>query len=550
MNDSLILLVVIPFIGALVCLGGKFFRTPLLAPAASIVTIIACGFHLAYLYPVLQYTRQVTYIVGGWPTLVGIPQFFDGLAWLGCTLVIMISFLVLIFAIAEQCYDFTFYFFYLLMVAGMTGVLLAADLFNMFVFFEILGISSYVLIAYFQKPEALVASLKYLLLSSVGIVFFLIGIFIIYQQTGSLTFHNIARRMLQSRAAAVHIRFALAALVAGISVKTAYVPFHLLLPDVYASAPHSVSAILSGAVGKVSFLVIWRLMFTFEAVALRPAFIWMGAVTALIGVIYALSQIDCKKLLAWHSISQVGFILVGFGVGHSLASVGALYHLINHALFKSLLFLCIGLVISSTGERRVKHLGHLGRLLPVLMGIFAVGAFSISGIPGFNGFISKKLIESSVSHSQTVSVMLWLTGIGTIASFLKLSAIFRKNPYHPSPTPPAQLVPTPWFSYLPLVLLALLCVLTGVAGGFFRSQIFRLLFGRALSDSFHFYSLSNLMKTGVSVVLGYGVYRFVISPSGGRWTTRIRHCYLNFEASVIIFLLALMMFAMMVGSGV
>ena len=551
MNDSLILLIVIPFIGALVCLGGKFFRPPWLAPGACAVTIITCGVQLVYVYPALLHERQVTYIVGGWPALIGIHQFFDGLAWIGCVLVMIISFLVLLFAIAEQHYSFTFYFFYLLMISGMTGVLLAADLFNMFVFFEILGITSYILIAYFQERQALVASLKYLLLSSVGIVFFLIGIFIIYQQTGSLTFHEIAEFMSKSHHNAAHIHFALAVLVAGISVRTAYIPFHVWLPEAYASAPHPVSAILAGAVGKVSFLVIWRLILTFEAAVFRAGFLWFGAATALIAVIYALSQIDCKKLLAWHSISQVGYILVGFGVGQTLASVGSVYHLVNHALFKSLLFLCIGVVISRTSERCVKHLSRLGRLMPGLMGFFVVGALSISGIPGFNGFISKKLIESSVSHSPTISVVLWLTGIGTIASFLKLSAIFRNNPYHPTLVYAEHtLTPVSWFTYAPLLLLSLFCILTGIAGVFFSGQIFRVLFGEPVTDLPQFYSLANIAKTGVSAALGYGLYRFVVSSAGGRYTTRIRQFHLTFQTGLIIFLLTLMMFAIIAGSAI
>lgn len=496
----------------------------------------------------LLHVRQATYIVGGWSTLVGIRQVFDGLAWIGCALVMVISFLVLLFAMSEQRYGYTFYFFYLLMIAGMTGVLLAADLFNLFVFFEILGITVYILIAYRQERHALVASFKYLMLSSLGITFFLIGIFIIYQQTGSLSFYEIAPYAPQSSRDVSRLSFALAALVAGVSIRTAYIPFHVWLPEAYASAPHPVSAILSGAVGKVSFLVIWRLILAFEATAFRALFFWLGAATALIAVIYALSQTDCKKLLAWHSISQVGYILTGFGVKNSLASVGSIYHLINHALFKTLLFLCIGSVIISTGERNVKHIGRLGRKMPLLTGLFLVGALSISGMPGFNGFISKKLIEASASESQVVAAMLWLTGIGTIASFLKLSAIFRSNPYHPTPTPAEHtLAALPWLSYAPLLLLSLLCLFTGVAGGFFSGQIARLLFGYSLRETVRVYSAANMFKTGMSLVFGFGVYLAVLSHTGHRVTAFIRKQHLSFQVSLIWCILGFMLLAVYAG---
>ena len=229
MNDSLILLIVIPFIGAFVCLGVKFFHTPRLAPIASILAIMFCCAQLTRAYPALRHQGQVTYIVGGWPALVGIRQFFDGLAWIGCALVMIIALLVLVFAISERRYGYVFYFFYLLMISGMTGVLLAADLFNMFVFFEILGITCYILIAYFQKRQAFLACFKYLVLSSLGMAFFLLGIYILYQQTGALSLFEICERLGHAPQTSSSSIFAMGALIAGISVRTAYIPFHLSL---------------------------------------------------------------------------------------------------------------------------------------------------------------------------------------------------------------------------------------------------------------------------------------------------------------------------------
>ena len=166
-----------------------------------------------------------------------------------------------------------------------------------------------------------------------------------------------------------------------------------------------------GLVIKISFLSIWRLLAVFDMPALRHLFIWLGSGTALVAVFWALCQIDCKKLLAWHSISQMGYILTAFGAGHKLSSIASLYHLMNHALFKSLLFLCIGSVIGMTGKRNIKHLGRLGHRVPFLMILFFVGAFSIMGLPPFNGFISKKLIETGVKNYPVVSSALWLTGL-------------------------------------------------------------------------------------------------------------------------------------------
>lgn len=549
MSDSLILLIIIPFLGACGCLVGKVSRHRRFAPILCLLTILACIVHLGMLYPEVLKHGSAVYVVGGWQSSVGINQYFDGLTWIGCALVLTFSFLVLLFAMAEREYDFTFYFFYLLMVAGMNGVLLAADLFNMFVFFEILGISSYIFIAYNQEQRALFASFQYLMLSTLGIVFFLIGIFLIYQQTGTLSLLEAGKRISTQTGRAPSAGFAVAALIAGISVRTAYFPFHTWLPDAYSSAPHPVSAILSGAVGKISFLVIWRLVFTFQAAAIRHLFLWLGAATALIGVFYALSQTDCKKLLAWHSISQVGYILTAFGIGQSLALVASLYHLMNHALFKTLLFLCIGSMISVTGERNVKHLGQLGKHFPGLMTLFIVGAFSISGIPLFNGFISKKMIESSVTHHAVVSAVLWLAGIGTMASFFKLSVIFRKNPYHSEGMPRAGAA-LPSLSYIPLVTLAVLCVLTGLSGTFVSTHLARLLSGEALTLSLSLYTRSNFVKIAISLGLGYGLYRFIVSQAGQRFTTRIQRIRLRFETHLIAFLIGFMLLVLVMRRGI
>lgn len=542
--ESIILLIIIPLIGAVCCLVEKFTRRARLAPLASIVTLLLCLGLLGWLYPLVVQQQQMSYTIGGWPAAIGINHVFDGLSWMGCSLIFVVSCAVLLFALSEKRYEFTFYFFFLIMIAAMVGVLLAADLFNMFVFFEILGLSSYILIAYLQKRQALLACFKYLILSSLGMTFFLLGIYILYQHTGTLSLLEISEHLVQSAQTSSRSIFAMSALIAGISVRTAYIPFHVWLPEAHASAPHPVSAMLSGLVIKISFLSIWRLLDVFEMPAFRHFFVWMGAGTALIAVFWALCQTDCKKLLAWHSISQMGYIITAFGAGHALASVASLYHLMNHALFKSLLFLCIGSVIIITGERNIKQLGSLGRHEPFLMVLFFVGAGSIMGLPPFNGFISKKLIQTSVKSYPLIASMLWLAGVGTMASFIKLSIIFRQNPYQAAdatPQPPAAACSR--LSYLPLGFLASLCVLTGATPRFFREQIAVLLFGHGLQGSFHLYSGINMLNTLIALLLGAVVYYAIFSHAGHRFSTMIRQWRLSFQASLIWCVLGFMLLA-------
>ncbi|MDY0093380.1 MAG: proton-conducting transporter membrane subunit [Candidatus Vecturithrix sp.] len=546
--ESIILLIIIPLIGAVCCLVEKFTRRVRLAPLASIVTLLLCLGLLGWLYPLVVQQQQMRYTIGGWPAAIGINHVFDGLSWMGCSLIFVVSCAVLLFALAEKRYEFTFYFFFLIMIAAMVGVLLAADLFNMFVFFEILGLSSYILIAYLQKRQALLACFKYLMLSSLGMTFFLLGIYILYQHTGTLSLSESSERLVQSAQTSSRSIFAMSALIAGISVRTAYIPFHVWLPEAHASAPHPVSAMLSGLVIKISFLSIWRLLDVFEMPAFRHLFVWVGAGTALIAVFWALCQTDCKKLLAWHSISQMGYIITAFGAGHALASVASLYHLINHALFKSLLFLCIGSVIIITGERNIKQLGSLGRHEPFLMVLFFVGAGSIMGLPPFNGFISKKLIQTSVKSFPLIASMLWLAGVGTMASFIKLSIIFRQNPYQAAdvtPQPPAAACSR--LSYLPLGFLASLCVLTGATPRFFREQIAVLLFGHELQGAFQLYSGINMLNTLIALLLGAVVYYAIFSHAGHRFSTMIRQWRMSFQASLIWCILGFMLLAIYAG---
>lgn len=532
MNNPFILFVVIPLIGAFFCLLEKFLPRIPCAKLASISAVVACCILLGHLYPVVaRDPGLITYTVGGWNPIVGIQQWFDGLCWLSFALVLFVALMALLFAIAEQLYDYRFHFFYLVMLAGIAGVLLAADLFNLFVCLEILGIASYTLIAYLQKGEAVMASFQYLMLSSLGMAFFLVGIFILYQHTGSLAILDISRHVTAAETGSPQITIAVAALIAGLGVRTAFFRFHTWLPDAHAYAPHPVSAMLSGIHLKVSFLAIWRLVLLFNMHTLQALLLWLGAATAVIGVLWALVQTDCKKLLAWHSISQMGYILAGFGAGHELGLTASFAHTINHGVFKSLLFLSIGSVIHATGERNLKRLGNLGRKYPVLMLVFLAGALSIAGIPPFNGFVSKKLLLLSVKKYPLAYAALWAASIGTVASFIKLSAIFRT--YAGSLPIPAQ--PKHQYSplvYIPLIMLALFCLLAGVFGSSLIHLLSTSLFGQPASFTLSFYTLKNLLDTLVAVGGGVLLYKLVVSPKVRKVTTVIRCSYVGLDTAL------------------
>ena len=264
MNNLIVLFVVIPLVGAFFCLLEKFLPRFHLAKISSVAVIVACGVLLVILFPMVQSSGQIVYTVGGWNRRVGIQQWFDSFGWMSFALVFFIAFLTLLFAIAEGLYDYTFYFVFLIMLAGTSGVLLAADVFNLFVCLEILGIASYILIAYFAKGHAVMASFQYLVLSSLGMAFFLLGVFLLYQHTGTLAILEMAPTIASSASADPSVLVAIAALIIGLGVRTAFFRFHTWLPDAHAYAPHPVSAMLSGIHLKISFLTIWRLVLVFD----------------------------------------------------------------------------------------------------------------------------------------------------------------------------------------------------------------------------------------------------------------------------------------------
>jgi multicomponent Na+:H+ antiporter subunit D len=289
---------------------------------------------------------------------------------------------------------------------------------------------------------------------------------------------------------------------------------------------------LSGILLKISFLTIWRLVIVFNRHSMQTLLLWLGAITALLGVMWALVQTDCKKLLAWHSISQMGYILAGFGVGTPLGLTASFLHTMNHGVFKSLLFLSVGSVIHATGERNLKRMGFLAKKLPLMMIVFSAGALSIAGVPPFNGFVSKKLLFLSVKNAPVIYYMLWLAGIGTIASFIKLSGIFR--PHAGITLKSVQIhQPLTRLTYVPLLVMAAVCLLTGIFGTSLISVTSVFLFGKAVYVKQPLYSLANLADTALAIGLGIGVYTLVMNARVQTVTTRMSHWRVGLNSALL-----------------
>ena len=462
MNNLIPLLVAIP-------LGVAFaiplvFRRPRLADLVTTSTLVV----LSGVCVALQ-GQEFVYHMGAWPTPVGIDLRVDSLTTL---ILLMINVLALIVSIYSWSYlnSFTsrhrYYSLMLFQVAGMNGVVLTADLFNLYVFLEIASIASYALVAFAGADEDFEAAFKYAVFGGISSALILFGIGLLYGITGTLNMSHLAARFGGSELTAVH-QFALGLLFCGFSVKSALVPFHSWLPDAYSTAPASISALLSGAVSKViGVYVLARLLFNVFGITddLLMLMRWMGGITMVVGGLLALGQWDMKRLFAYSSVSHVGLIVLAFGIGTTWGLTGALFHFLNHAVFKPLLFLNSGQVELTTGRRDLREMQGLGHEIPITAGTNMVASLSAAGIPPLNGFWSKLIIVVAAVASGFTgwAVAVVLVSILTLAYQMKVQKeAFFSNNIAGSESTSAETLPAParesYSMAVPMILLAVGC---------------------------------------------------------------------------------------------
>lgn len=375
-----------------------------------------------------------TFYPGGWSEPLGIAFVMDGPALAMGLLIFLVSTAALLSACGKGEYGPGFFFFSWFMIAAGQAVSTGADLFTIFVFFEVLAVSAYILIGWKRKGRAIFAAFRYLVLASVSIACYLLGLYILYRHTGSLSIASIiagAKELPPAQAA-----LAAGGILTGLATRMALFPFHGWLPEAHSIAPHPVSALLSGVVIKIPLIPLLRIAPLFTGVVrlrIGEALLVTGILTALFGVILALQQRDAKRLLAYHSISQIGFIVAAFsllflepdvGAGASTGAPAALFHAFNHGIFKSLLFLSVGGVCDRRGSRDVYTIRGAAGESPLLFIFFLAGAFSITGIPLFSGYMSKSLIADALLPYPVAWYLLLAVSAGTVASFIKLGRIF------------------------------------------------------------------------------------------------------------------------------
>ncbi len=410
-------------------------------------------------------TRGI-YTMGGWPPPLGITLVLDGISVLMLIIVNLMAFASTLFSVSYmELYTskLRYYSLFLLMVAGMNGVILTGDIFNMYVFLEIAAIASYALVGFGCENEELEAAFKYLVLGSIASTFILFAVAIIYGTFGSLNMAHIGR-YIGERGMNSALYFSLGLFIAGFGLKAALVPFHAWLPDAHPSAPAPISAMLSGVLIKaLGIYAMVRVLFNMFGITplISQVILTLGTLSMIVGVLLALGQWDYKRLLAYHSISQIGYVMLGIGLGTPLGILGGLFHLFNHSIFKSLLFLTAGSVEYNTGTRDLREMGGLRYNMPITSSSSLVASLSIAGIPPFNGFWSKLIIIFACVQEGRYGLAVWavIVSILTLASFLKVQ---KYGFFDRLKDRWAELKEVPFSMCAPMIFLSLLCIFTGL----------------------------------------------------------------------------------------
>ncbi len=548
-GNTAFLVLLIPLASSALVMCVKAFargRTAaVLERAFAFAGIILPWIPMAMIFPYVSGGGVSVDIIGRWGGPTGIVYRFDSLAWLLDALCLTIAFPAYLYLSARRKPSPGLTALFLIMVFATLATAATSDIFNLFVCLEIVGLSSYVLVASSEKPEAFVASFSYLVLSSTAMLFYLFAVYGLYRLTGALSYSGIAEGLAAlPDGGGTQAKLSLAFMVAAIAVRVAVLPVYGWLPDAHAMAPHGISAILSAVLIKTPLFALYRLVaiFTFAS-SLGELFVWAGAATAILAVLTALSQKDCKRLLAYHSVSQIGYVVAAWGAGiqaggltgGGLAAMSAAFlYALYHALFKSLLFLSIGTTADAAGERNVSVLRNAtaslraaGDRSGLTLLCYAIGALSIAALPPLPGFAGKAAI-GHVLKGHPAYHLLTLASVCTAASFMKLSAIYM--PMRPADPGTHRGFRIGAAVLVPQLLLAALCIASGIMAPLLARIVSSALSGgtpRELPPGL--FSSGRLVPAIVTAAAGYAVYRAVVSRAGTRIATAIRERRRSFE---------------------
>ncbi len=416
--------VLLPLMGAPICF---LLRREALASAFTVAISFACLGISTLLLGQTMAGEVVVYEFGGWPRPFGIEYRVDITNALVLVVVSLVA--AIVFAAgpgqAKRSIpagrEYLFYSAALLCLTGLLGVTITGDVFNVFVFMEISSLSSYILIALGQERRALMAAFTYLVMGTIGATFLLIGIGLMYQMTGTLNMVDMADR-LRDVSETRTILVAVAFVVVGISTKLAVFPLHQWLPNAYSEAPPIVSAFLAATATKVAYYLLIRFTLglfgaalVFDRIGIDRLLLPLSIAAMFVGSIAAIYQTDLKRVLAYSSIAQIGYMTLGVSLATEAGVAAGLIHLFNHALMKGALFMVAACVMWRMGSTQVANLRGLGSRMPITMAAFVTAGLALIGVPGTVGFVSKWALVSAALDQGALWIAFLIMGSSILA---------------------------------------------------------------------------------------------------------------------------------------
>lgn len=455
-----VLQVIVPLLAAPFC--GLFNNRRMAWAIAASASIISVGIAVALAVQVSD-GSTIRYEIGGWAAPYGIEYVVDPLTAIILLVVTSIAALVFTFGAASEKLEIPqdraplYYILMLLNLAGLSGMTITGDVFNLFVFLEISSLSTYALVSLGRNRQALTSAFQYLVIGTVGATFYVIGVGLLYAMTGSLNIADLAL-LVPSVADTTTVRAALAFLVIGIGVKLGMMPLHFWLPNAYTFAPSMVSTFLAATATKVAVYALLRIIFTlfgveiFTASLLAAAVLVLGVVAMLVASAAAIFQKDAKRLLAFSSLAQIGYILLGAGLATPAGLTASVLHVFNHALMKGALFFALAAVAYRIGSTQIEHMKGLGKVMPLTIFALVLGGFSLIGLPLTVGFLSKWYLLSAIFTDGA-----WpLAALVLVSSLLAVVYVWRLVEaayFYPRPEGSAPVEEAPLAFLIPIWLL-------------------------------------------------------------------------------------------------
>lgn len=430
--------VLLPLIAAPVCalLPGRILPWLL-----TLVAVLASAVISALVLP-LAVEAPLSYQFGNWPPPIGIEYRVDAVNGLLALLISMMALVIVPWmrqSVNQEVPERQgpFYALFLLAMAGLMGITLTGDAFNVFVFLEISSLSTYALVAHGTKRGALLSAFRYLIMGTLGATFYLIGVGLLYIMTGTLNMADMAERIPEvadTRA----VRAAFVFIMVGLGLKLALFPLHRWLPGAYANAPSAVTVFIAATATKVAVYIMLRMVFSVFGVEFalsmpyQEFFIGLGAIGILFASIQAIGQTTAKRMLAYSSVAQIGYIALAVGFVSIDGLAAGLVHIVNHALIKGTLFMAVGAVVFRLGSNRIEDFAGLGREMPLTMLAFVFASLSMIGVPLTVGFISKwVLLQAAIAESHWLAVVVVL--VGSLLALIYLGRIIEAAYLKPSP---------------------------------------------------------------------------------------------------------------------